>query len=66
MSEEVSLQNYAKSPETVQSQVVLNHHFTCDALAFLVDGVVRRAGHVDRAAQLLRVLIGCGFDELYG
>lgn len=37
---------------------------TSDALAFLVDGVMRRGRGVNRTAQLLRFLVGCRLYEL--
>lgn len=38
---------------------------TSDALALLIDGMVRGGGHLHRAAQLL-ILIGRRLDELDG
>lgn len=37
---------------------------TGDALAFLIDGVMRRAWSVNRSAQFLRFLVGGRFYEL--
>lgn len=37
---------------------------TGDALAFLIDGVMRRAWSVNRSAQFLRFLVGCCFYKL--
>lgn len=39
---------------------------TCNALALLIDGVMRGGWCIDRAAELGRLLVGCRLYELNG
>lgn len=51
----------------LQTRFLLLHQFetlTRDALALLIDGMMRRAWCINRAAQLLRFLIGCRLYKL--
>lgn len=51
----------------LQTRFQLSHRselLTRDALALLIDGVMWRARSINRAAQLLRFLIGCRLYEL--